>query len=149
MGWIRIKDEDGTFFAPDGTTAELLDRMDKVNEMATTIAVRGVGQASAVALGLQFLARDVIPQPTFWFHGLRRAKSNGERKKVAKAVAEWADGDSVAAHYGYGIDLFCSEDFGNNAGKTSVLHPDNRQWLSEEYGIQFATLAELATGVTT
>jgi hypothetical protein len=112
MAWIRIKDEDGTLFAPDGSTMELLARMDKVNEMATTLAIRGVGQATAVALGLQLLARDGISQPTLWFQGLRRAKSNGERKKVAKAVAEWADGDSIAAHYGYGIDLFCSEDFG-------------------------------------
>lgn len=148
MGWIRIKDEDGTFFVPDGSTAELMDRMDKVNEMATTIAVRGVGQASAVALGLRFLARDGIPQPTLWFQGLRRTKSNGEREKVAKAVAEWADGDSVAAHYGYGIELFCSEDFGKGAQRPSILDHDNRAWLTGTFRIQFVTMAELAAKVT-
>ncbi len=148
MGWIRIKDEDGTFFAPDGSTMELLARMDKVNEMATTIAVRGVGQATAVALGLQFLARDGISQPTLWFQGLRRARSNSERQKVVKAVAEWADGDSIAAHYGYGIDLFCSEDFGKSTSRPSTLDCNNRKWLNEEFGVQFVTMSELAKMVT-
>jgi hypothetical protein len=106
MGWIRIKDEDGTFFAPDRSTTELLGRMDKVNEMAIAIATRGLGQAIPVGLGLQFIARDGVSEPILWFQGLRRAKSNRERKQIVKAVAEWADGDSIAAHYGYGIDLF-------------------------------------------
>jgi hypothetical protein len=30
IGWVRIRDEDGTFFAPDGPVIELLGRMDKV-----------------------------------------------------------------------------------------------------------------------
>jgi hypothetical protein len=148
MGWIRIKDEDGTFFAPDGSTTELLDRMDKVNEMATTIAVHGVGQASAVTLGLQLLAREGIPQPTLWFQGLRYAYGNSERQKVAKAVAEWADGDSVAAHYGYGNDLFCSEDFGKNASTASILDDDNRAWLTDTFGVRFVTMAQLGDMVT-
>jgi len=48
------------------------------------------------------------------------------------ALNEWADGDSVAAHYGYGIDLFCSEDFGKNPSGTSVLDNNNQKWLNEE-----------------
>ena len=144
IGWIRIKDEDDTFFAPDGPTEELLSRMDRVNEMATTIAARGLGQAVAQTLGLQFLARDDISQPTLWFQGLRRAKSNGERQKVAKVVAEWADGDSLAAHYGYGVDLFCSEDFGKNASTASILDDDNRAWLTDTFGVRFVTMAQLA-----
>jgi len=94
--------------------------------------------------GLRRLRRRDTSQPTLWFQGLRRAKSNGERQKVAKAVAEWADGDSVAAHYGYGIKLFCSEDFGSGASKASVLDPDNRAWLTGTFGIQFVTMAQLA-----
>lgn len=149
MGWIRIKDEDGTFFAPHESTKELLDRMDKVNEMAIAMAKRGLGQAVAVSLGLQLLARDGVPQPTLWFEGLRRAKGNREHKRIVKAVAEWADGDSVAAHYGHGIDLFCSEDFGRNAATASILDDDNRAWLSAAFGVRFVTMAELADMVTT
>jgi hypothetical protein len=148
MGWIRIKDEHGTFFAPDKSTTELLGRMDKVNEMATAIATRGLGQTIAVGLGLKFIARDGVSEPTLWFEGLRRAKSNRERKQIVKAVAEWADGDSVAAHYGYGIDLFCSEDFGRNVATASILDNDNRVWLSHTFGIRFVTMAQLADMVT-
>jgi hypothetical protein len=41
----------------------------------------------------------------------------------------------VAAHYGFGIDQFCSEDFRKSASGRSVLDCDNRKWLSEEFGI--------------
>jgi hypothetical protein len=72
-----------------------------------------------------------------------------EQKKINRAVAEWADGDSVAAHYGYGIDLFCSEDFGKNASPASVFDDDSRAWLTEVFGIRFVTLGQLADMVTT
>jgi hypothetical protein len=149
MGWIRVKDEDDSFFALNGSTEELLSRMEKVNEMAAAIRRRGLGQAVPLALGLQFLVRDGISQPTLWFQRLRRAKSNSERQKVVKAVAEWADGDSVAAHYGYGIDLICSEDFGRNTPTASILDDANRAWLTDTFGIQFVTMAQLADMVTT
>jgi hypothetical protein len=115
---------------------ELLVCMDKVNEMATEIARRGVGQAVAIELGVKFSERAGV----LFLKGLGRA----HKGKVAKATREWADGDSVAAHYGFGIDQFCSEDFRKN----SVLDHDHRKWLSEEFGIQFVTLAELARTVT-
>jgi hypothetical protein len=35
MAWPRVKDEDGTFFPPDGPMVEFLARMDNVNDMAT------------------------------------------------------------------------------------------------------------------
>ena len=38
---------------------------------------------------------------------------------------EWADGDSVAAHYAYGNDIFCSEDFGKGASNPSALDASN------------------------
>ena len=47
----------------------------------------------------------------FWFEGLGRASTDAERAEVARAVAEWADADSIAAHIGYGIDLFCTNDY--------------------------------------
>jgi hypothetical protein len=79
--------------------------------------------------------------------GEAEEKNEGDRNDVlAKATREWADGDSVAAHYGFGIDQFCSEDFGKSASGRSVLDCNNRKWLSEEFGIRFVTLAELARG---
>lgn len=143
-GWVRIRDEDGTFFAPDGPVIELLGRMDTVNAMAIEIAVRGLGYAKAVELGRKGTDCDNPSNPEFSFKGL----SGATRRQVKLALNEWADGDSVAAHYGYGIDLFCSRDFGKNTSGPSVLDCDNREWLNEEFGIQFVTLAELAKRVT-
>jgi hypothetical protein len=69
-----------------------------------------------------------------------------ERKRVAATVREWADGESIAAHYGFGMQLFCSDDYGQGSPRYSVLDPENRQWLSTTFGIEFITLTDLARG---
>jgi hypothetical protein len=122
--------------------------MDNVNKIATEIAKHGVGQAIAVELGVRFSKRDSILEPELWLQGLGRARNKSESKKVAEVISEWADGDSVAAHYGFGIGQFCSDDSRKSASGRSVLDCDNRKWLNEEFGIQFVTLAELANGLT-
>jgi hypothetical protein len=132
---VCAKDDYGTLFEPVGDLEQFVARGVRLR---SEIGARGIGHAVAVKLGL-----DGLSQPGFWYQGLRHASRN----KVKEAVAEWADGDSLAAHYGYGIDLFCTRDCAKKAGKVSVLHPDNRRWLSEEFGIQFVTLAELAERV--
>ena len=76
---------------------------------------------------------------------MRRAQDETERRKVQRAIKEWADADSIAAHVGYGIDLFCSEDMGKSTGgEPSVLDGSNRAWLTATFGIKFVTVAELA-----
>lgn len=67
-----------------------------------------------------------------------------EEKDFARAVAEWADGDSVAAHVAYNNDLFCTEDQGKSPGDSSIFDANNRQWLAVTYGVEFATVRELA-----
>jgi len=114
--------------------------MDRVNDMATEIARRRLGHAKAVALGREFVDCDDPDRPTLWFAGLLSASPN----KTRRAIAEWADGDSIASHYGYGNDLFCSDDFGRNASGPSILDVDNRGWLTETFDIQFTTVAALA-----
>jgi hypothetical protein len=137
---IRARDDQVKFFDPHETVAELAKCMDKVNELATVIGARGVGYAVPVKLGLQLLTPDEIAKPTLWFEGLRRAS----HKQVKRAINEWADGDSVAAHYGYGIDLFCTEDEGRGARGPSVFNETNKAWLQKDYGIEFISLAQLA-----
>jgi hypothetical protein len=132
---VCAKDDDGTFFEPIGDLEQFVARAVRLR---SEIGARGIGHAAAIKLGL-----DDLSQPGLWYEGLRHASRN----KVKEAVAEWADGDSPVAHYGYGIELFCSRDCGKNAGKAFVLHPDNRRWLSEEFGIQFVTLADLTKRV--
>jgi hypothetical protein len=71
--------------------------------------------------------------------------TNDDRRRVASAVAEWADGDAIACHIGYGNDLFCTGDKGGTTGtRTSILNDANRAWLTETYQVQFKCVAELA-----
>jgi hypothetical protein len=140
---VCAKDDDGTLFEPPGDLGQFVA---KATHLRSEIGARDIGHAVAVKLGLQLSARDGVSE--WWFHGLKRAKDIQECRQVERAVAEWADGDSIASHYGYGIDLFCSKDFGKSASGSSVLDCDNRKWLEEEFGIQFVTLAKLAGMVT-
>jgi hypothetical protein len=147
IGGYHLRDQDYELYEPDGGILELIRCMDKVNKLTTEIARRGVGRAIAFKLKLQFSQRDRVESPELFQQGLGRAKDKLERKKVAEAIREWADGDSVAAHYGFGMKLFCSEDFRKNGAGRSVLDHDNRQWFSTNFGIEFVTLAELARRV--
>lgn len=148
IGGVHLKAEDYQLYQPAGGVHELVRCMDKVNSLTTEIARRGVGQAIAVHLGVEFSKRDGISTPELWLQGLGRSRDKFERRKVAAAVREWADGDSVAAHYGFGIDLFCSEDFGKSTHGPSILNPDNRQWLKSTFNIEFVTLEELVKKVS-
>lgn len=61
---------------------------------------------------------------------------NEDAKKIAKAIAEWADGDSVAISIGLDCDYFCTRDEAHGAGTTSVLGPANLAWLESTYGFK-------------
>jgi hypothetical protein len=63
---------------------------------------------------------------------------------IRSAINEWADGEAVAAHAGYGNDLFCTNDHAKNAGQCSVFHSNHRAWLQSDYGVEFVTMLELA-----
>jgi hypothetical protein len=137
---VCAKDDDGTLFEPLGDPEQFVS---KATSLRKEIGGRGVGHAAAIDLGLQFSARDGVSE--WWYHGLLRTKDIHERRKVVRAVGEWADGDSIAAHYGYGVKLFCSKDRGGRRGDAaSILDPDNREWLTNTYGIRFVNMAELA-----
>ncbi|GAI59278.1 unnamed protein product, partial [marine sediment metagenome] len=67
-----------------------------------------------------------------------------DRKKIAKAAAEWADGDSVAISIALGCDYFCTRDQAKGAGSKSVLSQENLEWLKADYGFKTITPEELA-----
>lgn len=62
-------------------------------------------------------------------------------KTFAKAIGEWSDGDSLAACYSSGIHLFCTDDGARNAGKSSVLFPENIAKLSRRFNIDVVSSA--------
>jgi hypothetical protein len=100
-------------------------------EVLEAIELRGVGGAVIRAVK-QSLRQGV---------GVSSAEQEND---FARAIAEWADGDSVAAHVAYNNDVFCTEDKGNSAGGKSILDQSNRLWLQETYGMKFATIHGLA-----
>jgi hypothetical protein len=141
IGWFRVEDLSGLLY-PKETEEIMTERQKRFFAAAHDIQQRGLGFAQAQALGEKFVAREKVQEP--WYFGLGKAKDVHEEHAVARAVAEWSDGDSVAAHIGYGFDLFCTEDQGKSAGGPSVFDTSNRLWLTQAYGVKFVTLSELA-----
>lgn len=143
IGGIRIEDPDGKVYALDPPTeAELGERLDRYMEVARQIEARGAGFARVEKLAARFALRANIAEP--WFRSLDRAVNDAENIEVHKAIAEWSDGDSVAAHIGYANDYFCTLDEGKSAGASSVFDSANRSWLQSTYGIEIVSPADLA-----
>jgi hypothetical protein len=117
-------------------------RLERFAEIGREIETRGVGRARAAGVAARIGKRLGHAGP--WYEVLDRPKDAQEATEIEKSVAEWADGDSIAAHIAYGNDFFCTEDQGKTAGNASVLDLNNRTWLETCYGVQFVTLSELA-----
>jgi hypothetical protein len=102
-------------------------RDNRWGDVMSTIEERGVG--SALMRSLQEKAGGRV--------------DDVEEKAFARAVAEWADGDSVAAHVAYNNDIFCTEDRGKSSGNASIFDTSNRQWLELTYGVKFDSVRDL------
>ena len=66
------------------------------------------------------------------------------RERFARAIAEWADGDSLAAHYATGNDFFCTNDTARKAGTGSIFYDQNRAQLEKAFGIKIISSCEAA-----
>lgn len=94
------------------------------------IEANGAGITHIKAIGNQY-------EKSNWMKGLK-SSPKADRNKIAKAAAEWADGDSVAISIALGCDYFCTRDQGKVAGSKSVLSQTNLTWLKYEY--EFETI---------
>jgi hypothetical protein len=142
VGAPRLHDPQDEIYEPDGSTAQLIECQDRFSAIVVAIEARGVGHAKVRLLEEKFAKRHGGPKGT-WLTSLRFAQDDNERTAVNRAIAEWADGDAVAAHYAYQNDYLCSDDFGGD----SVFDRQNRSWLEDTYGIRFVRLSELAAMV--
>jgi hypothetical protein len=143
VGWIRVDDPDRIVFEHHEYDDAFLKALERTTAVAKAIQDRGVGQELVFKLAASFAARDSVTEP--WPQSLLRVRNDDDRKSVQRAIAEWADGDSVASHIGFGIDRFCSDDKGKSTGGApSILDPTHRAWLTATYGVKFFTLSELA-----
>ena len=143
-GAFHLTDPDGKHFLERGDGAELQEWTDKIHQVAREIEDRGVGFGQVKALGEKMGASNPT---TTWFRALDQASDIHQERAVERAFSEWADGDSVAAHIAYGLDVFCSRDNGKTGSTSSVLDPENRKWLTSTYGVQFMNFEELAANL--
>ena len=140
-GAFHITDPTEDWYLKTGQGAELNAWIDKAYEVAGAIESRGVGFAQVKALGASMTTSRPI---SLWFQLLAETNDVHKQREVERAFSEWADGDSLAAHVAYGLDIFCSDDVGKSNTTNSVLDPTNRAWLNNTYGVQFMTFEQLA-----
>jgi hypothetical protein len=143
---IRIDDPNGDLYLKDADAKALSVRLKRYEAIGTAIEARGVGFAQALRVA-ELLARRASVSEN-WYVSLGRASDRYAVNKIARAVAESADGDSIAAHYSYAVDPFCTEDRAKKAGASSIMHPLHRAWLSRNFGVKFVSIAELAAVVS-
>jgi hypothetical protein len=129
-------------FVAEPTNKEQRERLERFAEVGRAIEARGAGIAGIRAIGERIKAR--TGSTGAWYMALSDAQDDQGRREIENAVAEWADGDSIAAHVAYGIDVFCSEDRGQSAGTPSIFDEENRAWLQETYGVRILSVQELA-----
>jgi hypothetical protein len=94
----------------------------------------GCGMAQLQSIGHHYA--------TDWLKAMEIAPSS-EIQAVAKAVAEWADGDSVAIHLAYGNDFFCTKDTAKGAGQHSVMASKNIECLAKMFDLKKVLPEEL------
>ena len=144
LGAYQITDPTGEFYLDRSDTEPLQVWIDKACEVARAIEARGVGIAQLKKLGNDLGASH---GPSAWFAFLDHASDIHEQRAVERAFSEWADGDSIAAHVAYDLDVFCSDDVGTSNVNNSILDSNNRAWLNSSYGVKFMTFKELVSNL--
>ena len=135
----RIDDPDKRIYVYENDEDALALRYERFVQAARTIEARGFGMVPITRIADRLANRGGVVEP--WYRSLDRA-NDAEEKDIANAIAEWADGDTVAAHISYQIDCLCTGD--KAVARSSILSPTERAWLTTTYGVRFVTISELA-----
>ena len=120
---------DGAHYVREEPQAAV-ERQNREIDISHQIEQRGVGKAAFDAEG-------------GW--EVRDRDAPAERR-LSKACAEWADGETVAAHVAYENDILCTNDEARGVGR-SVFDAANRAWFIATRGVWFMSLGELAAMV--
>ena len=110
--------------------------MNKATEVSTKIEANSAGFSWLKEIGEQY--------DTNWLDGIKKSPET-ECKKIAKAAAEWADGESVSISIGLGCDYFCTNDKARGAGQKSVFSQNNLSWLESDYNFKTVDIPTLAS----
>lgn len=116
---------------------ELKEKLDVLGGLLREIEKKGAGIKLIKDIGDKY--KGVAPN---WQEGIKKSPDS-EIGNIANAIAEWADGDSVASHIAYKNDFFCTRDLAKKAGQKSIFSSTNRQWIETNYNAEFVTPDEL------
>lgn len=100
---------------------------DKLFDVGSEIEKKGSGFHHIKEIGEKY--------DSTWFKGIDKAPES-EWGNIANAMAEWADGDSVAIAVALDCDYLCTRDTAKGAGTKSVFSVDNLNWLDNDYGFK-------------
>ncbi len=143
FGAFNYTDPTGEYYLPNDDQGQYGAWKAKIDELMKEQTARNVGYAQVHSLG-EKIARETNSNVP-WFDALEKARDVHEVAAVQRGFSEWADGDSIASHIAYGdIDVFCSADKGKSNANASVLDAAHRQWLTNDYGVKFKTIEEIA-----
>lgn len=118
------------------TEASLSAYLEKVFEVSKKIEDAGAGMTQIKEIGNEY-------DNAHWLKGLKKVPES-DRNRIAKAAAEWADGDSVAISIALGCSYFCTRDQAKGAGSKSVLSAANLAWLKSDYDFKTILPEDLA-----
>ncbi len=130
---ITNKDIEGHKYKMDNNT--LTKYLDKVFEVGKRITEMEAGDYEIRQLALKY-------NPEVGLHGIGDAPDS-ENGVIAKAIAEWADGDSVASHIAIGGNYFCTNDKAVSGGLKSIFSATNLDILKEEYDFKTISPTDL------
>jgi hypothetical protein len=114
---------------------ELKNYLDKVFMVAKRIEELNCGFAWIEKIGIKYDVNAV--------NGIGKAPDS-ENNNIIKAVAEWADGDTVACAVAIGSNYICTNDEAKSAGSNSVFSKQNIEILKTEYGFELIKPEDLA-----
>ncbi|MEI6049407.1 MAG: hypothetical protein WCS03_10955 [Bacteroidota bacterium] len=109
---------------------------EKLFEVGTRIQSIGAGFEQIKILGEKY-------DPN-WIEGIDKAPDE-EWGYIANAMAEWADGDSVAISIALRCEFMCTRDIAKKSGEKSVFGETNLKLLKSEFGFETITPDKLAS----
>lgn len=136
------------FFDPNLYAPEVFSSgayAERFGEAVLDIQARGLGSAIVMKIAKRIAERlgTNTPFSKAGVELLEYPKDEEEKSEIKAAIAEWADGDSIAAHIGFGNDFFCTEDHAKRARWPAIFDVTNRAWLKAAYGVNFVSMREL------
>ena len=119
----------------DDAFVDIAERQKVFAECLSKIEARGCGIKMIKDIGSKYSIKS-------WLDGIANVPQK-DWKQIPRAVAEWADGDAIAAHIAYKNDYFCTGDDAKQSGSSSIFSEENKKWLKSEFKVNFLDRKQL------